>query len=186
MKNSKIIFVSIVVLFSVIACQTEKKEESLQEFLEKRIAWINTYETHYYLSNKNDTLSFKIVDVKEESGNGGSSVGAPDWYLSKEFYYRTSLEESSQSFIYYQLTTDDYAELHLTFLDSHFDLIDSKCEKMPNYSYKNTILKDVFIPCKSGFEKDTTELVSKIWWSDSLGILKFTTSDGKSWDKIEL
>lgn len=161
----------------------KQKDNSLNEWMVKEnLSWINLYEEHTYVSNKNDTLRFEIVNEEKWEEKGGSSVGAPSLINYTKFDYKNDVIEETQPFIHLTTNSDGFAELELYFLNGKFDLItENQLVKSTNFKLKNKFLNDVFI-VRSKEIKDTC--ATQIWWSRSNGILKFITNDEKEWMKI--
>lgn len=180
------IFIIISLLFLSISCYdgiNDQKDISINEsMIEENLSWINLYEEHTYVSNKNDTLRFEIINEEKWEEKGGSSVGAPSLINYTLFQYKKNELEEAQPFIQLTTNTDGFAELELYFLNGKFDLItENQLVKSSNFKFNNKILNDVFI-VRSKEIKDTC--ATQVWWSRSNGIMKFITNDEKEWVKV--
>ena len=156
-----------------------------EDLKQENCDWIDTYTEYVFVSNKQDTLSFEIVNEDEGRESGGSSVGAPEYADYLNYDYRTNWKEESERFLHLYVTSDIYVELELHFLQGKFDLIDGNyLKQIPNFKYKNKPVKDV-IKMKSRIStapSDSTAI--NVWYSRGKGILKFETADGKIWGKV--
>lgn len=183
---TRILVITLLIL-SNVSCSNdinELNEESLHDYLIKEnFSWIRLDEEHSFISNQNDTLSFEIVDEKNNQESGGSSVGAPTSFNYTTYFYKNSLMEESQPFLKLTTSSDNFAELTLCYLNGTFDLItENNLIKSPHFKFHKKYLNDVII-VRSKEIKDFC--ATKVWWSRSQGIVQFITTDGKQWIKIQ-
>ncbi|MES2589937.1 MAG: hypothetical protein V4622_13245 [Bacteroidota bacterium] len=168
-------------MFCFNACLEKIDTEDNKYFLD-HMKWVKLNQNYTYISDSKDTFSFEVLEIQADSGSGGQSVGAPDFYSNKVYFYKTSINtEERNEFINYHIDSRGYVELYINFFESQFDLINSKSKRLKKYWYRNKNLEDVIQP----IQHDTVgSNLTNLWWSKSCGILKFTTIDGKTWNKI--
>ena len=150
---------------------------------------LKLYKDFTYVSNHQDTFSFKIVNIKSEI-DINNSIGGPAKYYYYDYNIHVSKCKQNTKFVGMQ-TDSEYPTIIKTvyLLGGTFNLEPGTKDSLNgikdnNFRYKNNILNDVYVSKSNYYGEPSYSKTNIIWWSKKLGLVQFKTGKDKIWVKI--
>lgn len=156
------------------------------------IKWIKQGSKYVFVSAEKDTIIYEISSISDYRNNsnnpievGGTFISAPTERIVKcKKQTKEVIEEFN--FIYLTKYSNSPANISVHFEDVDFGFNDKEFNK--SYLLMDKTINDIyyFEDYQSNNANSSNEKtnVNKIWWSKSLGLLKYQTSDSLVWKRI--
>ena len=185
MKKEFLLFALNITSLLQIACSHEVEKKFTKDDL-TLVEWINPNMELIFISNQNDTVSFKTLKPIDEYLKCGGPTSCSSDTFRREFYYRKVTKDTAYNYLLASVSKKKQSTTTTIEFEGTFNYLYNNEIPLSEYMFDGTVLNDVLIEevVYHNANMDEPNSPKKIWWSKKMGLLKYETRNGKIWNRI--